>query len=154
MPLTISRTLYYSVPHLTCRSLDALTEQQVQDLKRQLQVIEQEATVLRAKTQSLEQDNEKYQGEIKKLQAKAKPAGATSAADTKKLTDSIEQLEKEKQELEGRLKRIVQESTSQLPMRLAKSPNDMHTKLQLRVSFKVVRIAYYSNSMLYLFVCC
>nr|XP_040235446.2 myosin heavy chain, non-muscle [Anopheles coluzzii]XP_040235447.2 myosin heavy chain, non-muscle [Anopheles coluzzii] len=114
------------------KSLDALTEQQVQDLKRQLQVIEQEATVLRAKTQSLEQDNEKYQAEIKKLQAKAKPAGATSAADTKKLTDSIEQLEKEKQELEGRLKRIVQESTSQLPMRLAKSPNDMHTKLQLR----------------------
>uniref|UniRef100_A0A182P6F0 SOGA coiled-coil domain-containing protein n=1 Tax=Anopheles epiroticus TaxID=199890 RepID=A0A182P6F0_9DIPT len=112
------------------KSLDGLTEQQAQDLKRQLQVIEQEATVLRAKTQSLEQDNEKYQAEIKKLQAR-KPS-ATSAADTKKLTDSIEQLEKERTDLEARLKRIVQESTSQLPMRMSKNPNDMHTKLQLK----------------------
>ncbi|XP_035911133.1 titin homolog isoform X2 [Anopheles stephensi] len=114
------------------KSLDALTEQQAQDLKRQLQVIEQEATVLRAKTQSLEQDNEKYQAEIKKLQAAPPKATATAAADKKKLTDSIEQLEKEKTELEVRLKRIVQESLSQLPVRLSKSPTDMHTKLQLR----------------------
>ncbi|XP_050076426.1 uncharacterized protein LOC126563761 isoform X2 [Anopheles maculipalpis] len=114
------------------KSLEALTEQQALDLKRQLQVIEQEATVLRAKTQSLEQDNEKYQAEIKKLQAAAPKATATSAADKKKLTDSIEQLEKEKHELEVRLKRLVQESLSQLPVRLSKSPTDMHTKLQLR----------------------
>uniref|UniRef100_A0A182K3T5 SOGA coiled-coil domain-containing protein n=1 Tax=Anopheles christyi TaxID=43041 RepID=A0A182K3T5_9DIPT len=116
------------------KSLDALTDQQAQDLKRQLQVIEQEATVLRAKTQSLEQDNEKYQAEIKKLQAVRKPTAAAtaSAADTKKLTDSIDQLEKDKHELEGRLKRIVQESTSQLPTRVAKNPTDMHTKLQLK----------------------
>ncbi|XP_049288075.1 myosin-11 isoform X2 [Anopheles funestus] len=114
------------------KSLDALTEQQAQDLKRQLQVIEQEATVLRAKTQSLEQDNEKYQAEIKKLQTVQKPTGAMSAADKKKLTDSIDQLEKEKQELEVRLKRIVQESTAQLPTRLTKHPTDMHTKLQLK----------------------
>lgn len=38
------------------------------DLKRQLQVIEQEASVLRAKTQTLEADNEKLQAENKKLQ--------------------------------------------------------------------------------------
>uniref|UniRef100_A0A182M105 SOGA coiled-coil domain-containing protein n=1 Tax=Anopheles culicifacies TaxID=139723 RepID=A0A182M105_9DIPT len=114
------------------KSLDALTEQQAQDLKRQLQVIEQEATVLRAKTQSLEQDNEKYQAEIKKLQTAQKPTGTMSAADKKKLTDSIDQLEKEKHELEVRFKRIVQESTAQLPTRLSKNPTDMHTKLQLK----------------------
>lgn len=48
-----------------CRSLDG--DQQNVDLKRQLQVIEQEATVLRAKTQSLEADNEKLQAENKRL---------------------------------------------------------------------------------------
>ncbi|KFB39173.1 hypothetical protein ZHAS_00006510 [Anopheles sinensis] len=114
------------------KSLDGLTDQQVLDLKRQLQVIEQEATVLRAKTQSLEQENEKHQTEIKKLQAVRKTSTTTSAVDTKKLTDNIEQLEKDKQELEARLKRIVQESTSQLPSRLPKNPTDMHTKLQLK----------------------
>lgn len=49
------------------RSLDASDQQNV-DLKRQLQVIEQEASVLRAKTQSLEADNEKLSAENKKLQ--------------------------------------------------------------------------------------
>jgi hypothetical protein len=50
------------------RSLDSTSEQQNVDLKRQLQVIEQEASVLRSKTQSLEVDNEKLQAENKKLQ--------------------------------------------------------------------------------------
>lgn len=50
------------------RSLDGASEQQNVDLKRQLQVIEQEASVLRAKTQSLEADNEKLQAENKKMQ--------------------------------------------------------------------------------------
>lgn len=49
------------------RSLDANELPNV-DLKRQLQVIEQEASVLRSKTQSLEADNEKVQAENKKLQ--------------------------------------------------------------------------------------
>ncbi|XP_053677295.1 myosin-2 heavy chain [Anopheles nili] len=113
------------------KSFDTLTEQQALNLKRQLQVVEQEATVLRAKTQSLEQENEKCLAEIKKLQAGPKPS-ATSAADTKKLTDTVDQLEKEKKDLEARLRRIVQESTGQLPVRTAKNPTDMHTKLQLK----------------------
>ncbi|XP_039754596.1 COP1-interactive protein 1 isoform X4 [Pararge aegeria] len=49
------------------KSLDA-NDQQNLDLKRQLQVIEQEANVLRSKTQSLEADNEKLQAENIKLQ--------------------------------------------------------------------------------------
>ncbi|XP_052868864.1 uncharacterized protein LOC128274644 isoform X1 [Anopheles cruzii] len=115
------------------KSLDALTEQQAQDLKRQLQVVEHEATVLRAKTQSLEQDNEKYQSEIKtlQLQVSRKPS-ATTAADTKKLNDTIEQLQKEKQSLDTRLRCIVQETTKQLPTRTPKNPTDMHTKLQMK----------------------
>ncbi|XP_058061394.1 uncharacterized protein LOC131211792 isoform X2 [Anopheles bellator] len=115
------------------KSLDALTEQQAQDLKRQFQVVEHEATVLRAKTQSLEQDNEKYQSEIKalQLQVSRKPA-TTTAADTKKLNDTIEQLQKENQSLDTRLRRIVQETTNQLPARTPKNPTDMHTKLQMK----------------------
>ncbi|XP_041975253.1 nucleoprotein TPR isoform X5 [Aricia agestis] len=50
------------------KSLDASNDTQNVDLKRQLQVIEQEASVLRAKTQTLEADNEKLQAENKKLQ--------------------------------------------------------------------------------------
>ncbi|VVC90550.1 unnamed protein product [Leptidea sinapis] len=48
------------------KSLDG--DQQNVDLKRQLQVIEQEANVLRTKTQNLEADNEKLQAENKRLQ--------------------------------------------------------------------------------------
>jgi hypothetical protein len=49
------------------RSLDGGSEQQALDLKRQLQVIEQEATILRTKTQTLESDNEKLAAENKQL---------------------------------------------------------------------------------------
>lgn len=58
----------YNNQYCTFRSLDATCDQQNVDLKRQLQVIEQEANVLRAKTQALEADNEKLQAENKKLQ--------------------------------------------------------------------------------------
>lgn len=116
------------------RSLETITEQQAQDLKRQIQVVEQEASVLRAKTQSLEQENEKYQSEIKSLQAaSARKSTGASAADTKKLNDTIEQLQKDNQELDRRLQLIIKESTSQLPARLPKNPTDMHTKLQMKV---------------------
>jgi DNA repair exonuclease SbcCD ATPase subunit len=49
------------------RSLDSGSEQQTLDLKRQLQVVEQEATILRTKTQTLESDNEKLAAENKQL---------------------------------------------------------------------------------------
>ncbi|XP_062706338.1 myosin-2 heavy chain isoform X3 [Aedes albopictus] len=109
------------------KSLDA--DQQVLDLKRQLQVIEQEANVLRQKTQALEQENEKYTAEIKQLQ-QAETKG--NDADTKKLNSTIQELQKEKSDLESRLKRITAESSANLPSRSAKVPNDMHTKLQLK----------------------
>lgn len=43
------------------------SDQQTLDLKRQLQVVEQEASVLRARNQTLESDNEKLTAENKKL---------------------------------------------------------------------------------------
>ncbi|XP_021702065.1 myosin-2 heavy chain isoform X2 [Aedes aegypti] len=109
------------------KSLDA--DQQVLDLKRQLQVIEQEANVLRQKTQTLEQENEKYTAEIKQLQ---QTKSKTGDAETKKLNNTIQELQKEKSDLEGKLKRITAESSASLPSRTPKTPNDMHTKLQLK----------------------
>lgn len=105
-------------------------DQQVLDLKRQLQVIEQEANVLRQKTQTLEQENEKYTAEIKQLQ---QTKSKTGDAETKKLNNTIQELQKEKSDLEGKLKRITAESSASLPSRTPKTPNDMHTKLQLKV---------------------
>lgn len=43
-------------------------EQQTLDLKRQLQLVEQEAAILRAKITTLETDNEKLVAENKKLE--------------------------------------------------------------------------------------
>lgn len=48
--------------------MDGANEQQNVDLKRQLQLIEQEASVLTTKNQTLEADNEKLQAENKKNQ--------------------------------------------------------------------------------------
>ncbi|XP_055546462.1 myosin-2 heavy chain isoform X2 [Wyeomyia smithii] len=110
------------------KPLDAATDQQVVDLKRQLQVVEQEATVLRQKTQHLEQENDKYAHELKQLQSKTE--NETTA--TKKLNSTIHDLQKEKDELEAKLKRIVEQSSSGLPSRTPKNPTDMHTKLQLK----------------------
>ena len=45
-----------------------MSESQSIDLKRQLQVVEQEASVLRTKTQTLEQENDKMLAEVKELQ--------------------------------------------------------------------------------------
>lgn len=110
-------------------SLDSLTEQQMQDLKKQLQQTEQEANVLRQKTHTLEQEIEKQTAEIKQLQLK-KTAG--NDAEAKKLNTEIADLQKEKVELEARLKRITKEATAGMPSRTPKTPNDMHTKLQLK----------------------
>uniref|UniRef100_A0A1Q3FM92 Putative myosin-2 heavy chain n=1 Tax=Culex tarsalis TaxID=7177 RepID=A0A1Q3FM92_CULTA len=110
-------------------SLDSLTEQQMQDLKKQLQQTEQEANILRQKTHTLEQEIEKQTAEIKQLQQK-KVAG--NEAETKKLNTTIQELQKEKTELEARLNRITKEASAGMPSRTPKVPNDMHTKLQLK----------------------
>lgn len=56
----------HHVCFLIYRSLDS--DQQTVDLKRQLQLVEQEATILRTKTQALESENETLVSENRKLQ--------------------------------------------------------------------------------------
>lgn len=106
----------------------------MQDLKKQLQQTEQEANVLRQKTHTLEQEIDKQTAEIKQLQQK-KIAG--NEAEAKKLNTTIQELQKEKTELEARLNRITKEASAGMPSRTPKMPNDMHTKLQLKVKHKL-----------------
>ncbi|XP_075971261.1 uncharacterized protein LOC142973434 isoform X5 [Anticarsia gemmatalis] len=84
------------------KSLDG--DQQNVDLKRQLQVIEQEANVLRSKTQSLEADNEKLQAENKKLQLLKNAKSLKSDKSIEQSATKISQLEKELQEALGKIK--------------------------------------------------
>lgn len=81
------------------KSLDG--DQQNVDLKRQLQVIEQEANVLRSKTQTLEADNEKLLSENKKLQLLK---NAKSLKSMEQNANKIVQLEKELKEALSKLK--------------------------------------------------
>ncbi|KAJ0182614.1 hypothetical protein K1T71_001983 [Dendrolimus kikuchii] len=87
------------------RSLDASDQQNV-DLKRQLQVIEQEASVLRAKTQSLEADNEKLLAENKKLQLLKNAKTLRSDKTLEQSTNKINQLETDLKEALAKVKEL------------------------------------------------
>lgn len=100
-------------------------------MKRQLQVVEQEASVLRTKTQTLEQDNEKLLAEVKKLQLQN--ARNSVKVSTSKDTDKIKELEAERDELKAKIKKVLEDSTDKMPARTPKVYSDMKTKLQLKV---------------------
>ncbi|CAH2050250.1 unnamed protein product, partial [Iphiclides podalirius] len=86
------------------KSLDGPSDLQNVDLKRQLQVIEQEANVLRAKTQSLEADNEKLQSENKKLQLLKNTKNFKSDKNLEQTSVKINQLENELKEALAKIK--------------------------------------------------
>ncbi|XP_052758485.1 uncharacterized protein LOC113518335 isoform X4 [Galleria mellonella] len=86
------------------KSLDSTSEQQNVDLKRQLQVIEQEASVLRSKTQSLEADNERLQAENKKMQLLKGTKTFKSDKSLEQNANKISQLEKELKEALEKIK--------------------------------------------------
>ncbi|XP_072944667.1 uncharacterized protein [Epargyreus clarus] len=86
------------------KSLDGVSEQQNVDLRRQLQVIEQEASVLRTKTQNLEADNEKLQAENKKLQLLKNAKTLKSDKSLEQTTNKVSQLETELKEALAKIK--------------------------------------------------
>jgi hypothetical protein len=65
------------------------------DLKRQLQVIEQEAAILRTKTQTLESDNEKLAAENKQLHLLRLKKGSTETETEAELKGRITSMETE-----------------------------------------------------------
>ncbi|XP_064292604.1 uncharacterized protein LOC128679771 isoform X4 [Plodia interpunctella] len=88
------------------KSLDGASDQQNVDLKRQLQVIEQEASVLRSKTQSLEADNEKLQAENKKLQLLKGTKTLRTDKSLEQNANKITQLENELKEAMTKIKEL------------------------------------------------
>ncbi|XP_063357519.1 uncharacterized protein LOC134647220 isoform X2 [Cydia amplana] len=88
------------------KSLDGSNDQQTVDLKRQLQVIEQEATVLRSKTQSLEADNEKLQTENKKLQLFKNTRTLRSEKSSEQAAAKVSKLETELKEALTKIKEL------------------------------------------------
>ncbi|XP_061708674.1 restin homolog isoform X3 [Cydia pomonella] len=88
------------------KSLDGSNDQQTVDLKRQLQVIEQEATVLRSKTQSLEADNEKLQAENKKLQLFKNTRSLRSEKSSEQAVAKVSKLENELKEALTKIKEL------------------------------------------------
>lgn len=114
----------------------SIPDSQTVDMKRQLQVVEQEASVLRTKTQTLEQENENLLAEVKRLQVNgAKTNGLSqNSKEMENLKKSVVDLEKERDELRTKVRRILDDSVDKLPKRTPKIFSDMKTKLQLKVS--------------------
>lgn len=110
------------------------------DLKRQLESVEQEASVLRTKVLSLEQDNEKMGNENKKLALHAARLSRKDSigdkdknAELVKLKDAVAKLEKAKEELENKLKTILDAPVDKLPQRAPKIVTENSSRLQLQV---------------------
>lgn len=117
------------------KKLEVLSEQTTIDVKRQLQIIDQEAAVMRTKIISLEQENEKILSENKKLQVQA----ARSVLRKDSLVgngnnEMMIKLEKERDELSIKLKKVLDDAADKMPPRNPKKVTDMHTKLQLKVT--------------------
>lgn len=118
---------------------DSIQDSQTIDIKRQLQVVEQEASVLRTKTQTLEQENENLLAEVKRLQVNgAKTNGLSqNSKELENLKKSVTELEKERDELRIKVRRILDDSVDKLPKRTPKIFSDMKTKLQLKVNLQI-----------------
>lgn len=111
------------------------------DAKRQLDLVEQEASILRSKISSIETENEKLLKENKRLQLQAmrktpsteKSNGSIpQAEELNKLKDSLAAAEKERNDLQQKLKIIMQEAESQLPPRSPKRITDLTPKNHLK----------------------
>lgn len=106
------------------------------DSKRQLQLVEQELGVLRSKITTLEQDNESLNKENKKLSLQAargvKKDTSGDSAELTRAKDSLLKIEKERDELNEKLKRILEESVEKLPPRTPKKFVESSTKLQFK----------------------
>lgn len=106
------------------------------DSKRQLQLVEQELGVLRSRIITLEQDNENLNKENKKLSLQAaRGSKKDSTGDSTELTkakESLLKIEKERDELNEKLKRILEESVENLPPRTPKKFVESSTKMQFK----------------------
>lgn len=105
-------------------------------MKRQMDVIEQETLVLRNKIASLESENEKLLLENKMLTMKAARSGGGSGKEAVELLtvkESLLTVQKERDDLQSKVKKLFEDSNEKLPFRIPKKYSESLTKLQLKV---------------------
>lgn len=125
------------------------SDTQTINFKRKMEIVEQEATVLRTKLQKLEQENDKLQTENKKLSVQAirsvkkeqeKPAGT---ADVNKIKEELKLMELERDELKEKLKSFMEASIKKLPERTPKKYSESLTKSQIKVRIHSFACTFY-----------
>ncbi|KAM7351099.1 uncharacterized protein ACRADG_004081 isoform 4-T6 [Cochliomyia hominivorax] len=105
--------------------------------KRQLDLLEQDANNLRSKITALEAENDRIQKENKRLQLQALRKQSSTekngnSAELAKLKETLANIEGEKNGLETKLKRILQEAEEKLPPRTSIRITDLTPKNQLK----------------------
>lgn len=119
------------------RLQNAAAAQTGANTKRQVDLLEQEASALRSKITALETENDRIQKENKRLQLQALRKQSSTekngnAAELVKLKENLASLEEEKNNLETKLKRILQEAEEKLPPRTTVRITDLTPKNQLK----------------------
>ncbi|XP_021938796.1 golgin subfamily B member 1 isoform X3 [Zootermopsis nevadensis] len=104
--LTVTQKRFSKGSIQKSKSLDSGNEQQALDLKCQLQVIEQEATILRTNIQTLESDNEKLVAENKQLHLMRLKKGSTEKESEVELKGKLTSLETELAEAYNKVKEL------------------------------------------------
>ncbi|KAI5712440.1 hypothetical protein M8J75_008362 [Diaphorina citri] len=114
--LTSELKLAQKKPKSLQKSISLDGDQQTVDLKRQLQLVEQEATILRTKTQTLESENETLMNENRKLQMmRNTKRGKSVEGDSSsviELKEKIKTLENEMNESNNKIKEYEEKVSS------------------------------------------
>ncbi|XP_026676761.1 LOW QUALITY PROTEIN: COP1-interactive protein 1-like [Diaphorina citri] len=114
--LTSELKLAQKKPKSLQKSISLDGDQQTVDLKRQLQLVEQEATILRTKTQTLESENETLMNENRKLQMmRNTKRGKSVEGDSSsviELKEKIKTLENEINESNNKIKEYEEKVSS------------------------------------------
>lgn len=111
-----------------------MADQQAFDLKRQLQLVEQEATVLRNKVQSLETESEKMSLENKRFQLLQGTKNMKSDRSSEKYIDKIAELEVELEYAKKKIKDFedkTEKSLTDTKLRPAEKADVEKIKVQL-----------------------
>ncbi|KAJ4435370.1 hypothetical protein ANN_17984, partial [Periplaneta americana] len=135
--LTVTQKRFSKGSIQKSKSLDSGSEQQALDLKRQLQVIEQEANILRTRNQTLETDNEKLIADNKRLLLqKIKKAPSEADIDTD-LKEKVTTLETQLAEANNKVKELEDKLKEE---EAAKTTEDPKKKLGVKDSAEVAKL--------------
>uniref|UniRef100_A0A034V8Y0 Uncharacterized protein n=1 Tax=Bactrocera dorsalis TaxID=27457 RepID=A0A034V8Y0_BACDO len=132
------RTIERLQSEIAAKTGSALPQDVNIDAKRQLKLVEQEASVLRTKISTLESENEKLLKDNKRMQLQALRKSTSldkngaNGEELTKLKESLEKIERERNELDGKLKVILQEAEEKLPIRTPKRVTDLTPKNHLK----------------------